>query len=90
MTDTFHRAAVEVCDACGRPLVDELGFGDVALHGAEGLWGLLCLPWCIANGARWEGAQASGTDVGWMDAGSCDAGCVDALALPPGTPSSRW
>ena len=49
----FFSGVVDACDVCGRPLADEPGFGDVALHGANGPWGLLCLPCCAADGVRW-------------------------------------
>lgn len=49
----FDSGPVDACDGCGRPLGDEPGFGDVALHGAHGPWGLLCVPCCAADGVRW-------------------------------------
>lgn len=40
MTEKFF-GALDACDAYGRPLADEPGFGDVALHGAHGPRGIL-------------------------------------------------
>ena len=68
--EIFFTGPVDACDAYGRLLADEPGFGDVALHGAYAPRGLLCLPCCAADGVKWgwgRGPQYVRQPDGWWE-----------------------
>lgn len=86
----FFTGSVGKCDACSRPLADEFGFGDVALRGADDLWGLLCLPCYAVEGVRWKWGRGQRTCGGQMGERSCCIGAraalIQASLVQPHTP----